>query len=124
VARMVERHPDVVLAAVYAVPDPVVGDQVMAALQLRPGAEFDAPAFAAFVSAQPDLGTKWTPRFVRVCTALPVTATSKVLVRALRAERWNCTDPVWWRPGRAPGTAYQRLVAEDVADLEESVARR
>jgi fatty-acyl-CoA synthase len=124
VARIVERHPDVVLAAVYAVPDPVVGDQVMAALQLRPGAEFDAGAFAAFVSAQPDLGTKWMPRFVRVCTALPVTATSKVLVRSLRAERWNCADPVWWRPGRAPGTAYQRLVAEDVADLEESVARR
>ena len=37
VTRVLERHPDVVLAAVYAVPDPVTGDQVMAALQLREG---------------------------------------------------------------------------------------
>ena len=37
IERILQRHPDVVLAAVYAVPDPAVGDQVMAALQLRPG---------------------------------------------------------------------------------------
>jgi fatty-acyl-CoA synthase len=123
VARIVERHPDVVLAAVYAVPDPVVGDQVMAAVQLRPGASFDPEDFAAFLGAQSDLGTKWSPRFVRVCPALPVTATSKVLVRALRAERWNCDDPVWWRPGRDPDARYQPLLRADVADLEESVAR-
>ncbi|MGA2519751.1 MAG: long-chain-fatty-acid--CoA ligase [Acidimicrobiales bacterium] len=124
VARILERHPDVVLAAVYAVPDPVVGDQVMAALQMRPGAVFDAEEFAGFLAGQPDLGTKWTPRFVRVCPEVPVTATSKVLVRALRAERWNCADPVWWHPGRAPGTRYQPLVEADVADLEESVRNR
>ena len=66
-----ERHPDVVLAAVYAVPDPVVGDQVMAALELRPGAVFDPAAFATFLDAQGDLGTKWAPRFVRVCPSCP-----------------------------------------------------
>ena len=108
-ARILERHPDVVLAAVYAVPDPVVGDQVMAALQLRPGAAFDPVEFAPFLAAQPDMGTKWVPRFVRVCDALPITATSKVLVRTLRAERWNCADPVWWRPGPARSTARDAL---------------
>jgi fatty-acyl-CoA synthase len=123
VARIVERHPDVVLAAVYAVPDPVVGDQVMTAVQLRPGAEFDASEFADFMAAQSDLGTKWSPRFVRVCPVLPITATSKVLVRALRAERWNCADPVWWRPGRAPEAQYQPMLEADVADLEETVRR-
>ena len=121
VARILERHPDVVLAAVYAVPDPVVGDQVMAALQLRPGAVFDAEEFAAFLAAQSDLGTKWAPRFVRVCPELPVTATSKVLVRTLRAERWNCADPVWWRPGRAPDAPYQALGRADVDELEASI---
>jgi fatty-acyl-CoA synthase len=124
VARILERHRDVVLAAVYAVPDPVVGDQVMASLQLRPGAVFDAEEFAGFLAAQSDLGTKWAPRFVRVCPELPVTATSKVLVRALRAERWNCVDPVWWRPGRDGDAPYQRLGATDVSALEEAVARR
>ncbi|HLN43661.1 MAG TPA: AMP-binding protein [Acidimicrobiales bacterium] len=124
VARILERHPDVVLAAVYAVPDPVVGDQVMAALQLRPGAVFDAGEFSLFLAAQSDMGTKWAPRFVRVCPALPVTATSKVLVRTLRAERWMTADPVWWRPGRSRDTPFQLLEVADVADLEEAVARR
>ncbi len=123
VARILERHPDVVLAAVYAVPDPVVGDQVMAALQLRPGTTFDAEEFGAFLASQRDLGTKWAPRFVRVCPELPITATSKVLVRALRSERWNCSDPVWWHPGRAPNVPYQALGPADVADLEESTRR-
>ena len=71
VSRILERFPDVVLAVVYAVPDPVTGDQVMAALQLRPGAVFDPDAFATFLAAQPDLGTKWAPRFVRVSERLP-----------------------------------------------------
>ncbi len=122
VARILERHPDVVLASVYAVPDTVVGDQVMAALELHPDAAFDAEGFTRFLEAQSDLGTKWAPRFVRVCTALPTTATSKVLTRALRAERWHCADPVWWRPGREPG--YRRLDDSDVRTLDEAVARR
>jgi fatty-acyl-CoA synthase len=117
VARVLERHPDVVLAAVYAVPDPVVGDQVMAALQLRPGTDFDAEEFARFLADQSDMGTKWAPRFVRVCPELPITATSKVLVRSLRAERWNCADPVWWRPDRAGGAGYQLLQESDIEDL-------
>jgi fatty-acyl-CoA synthase len=124
VARVLERHPDVVLAAVYAVPDLVAGDQVMAALQLRPGAVFDAPEFASFLAEQGDLGTKWAPRFVRVCPELPVTATSKVLVRTLRSERWNCVDPVWWRPGRGGAGPYRRLDASDVDEMEQSVNRR
>ena len=53
IERILQRHPDVVLAAVYAVPDPVVGDQVMAAVQLRPGStSLDAAEFAAFLAAQ------------------------------------------------------------------------
>lgn len=97
VARILERHPDVVLAAVYAVPDPVTGDQVMAALQLREGSEFDPDSFSRFLDEQPDMGTKWTPRYVRVCSPLPTTATSKILTRLLRSEGLDCPDPVWVR---------------------------
>jgi fatty-acyl-CoA synthase len=124
VSRILSRHPDVVLAVVYAVPDPVTGDQVMAALQLRPGADFDPDAFATFLSAQADLGTKWAPRFVRVSESLPTTATSKVLTRALRAERWRCADPVWWSPDRTSGAGYRRLDPSDVDALERAVAGR
>jgi len=124
VARILERHPDVVLAVVYAVPDTVVGDQVMAALQLRPGAGFDPEQFASFLALQGDLGTKWAPRFVRVCPELPITATSKVLVRTLRADRWKSTDPVWWKPQRGPDAAYEPLEETDVTVLESSVSLR
>ena len=123
VARILERFPDVVLAVVYAVPDVVTGDQVMAALQLRPGAVFDPDRFAAFLSAQPDMGTKWAPRFVRVSQELPITATSKVITRTLRTERWGCTDPVWWSPDR-PGVSYRVLKPGDIADLDKALAGR
>jgi len=122
VERILARHPDVVLAAVYAVPDPDVGDRVMAGLQLRPGAAFHPDAFAAFLGAQPDLGTKWAPRFVRVADALPVTETSKVLKRVLRRERWECADPVWWQPEK--GMGYQRLGPADIDGLRDQFAAR
>jgi acyl-CoA synthetase (AMP-forming)/AMP-acid ligase II len=122
VERILARHPEVVLAAVYAVPDPDVGDRVMAALQLRPGATFDPEAFAAFLAAQPDLGTKWTPRFVRIAATLPVTETSKVLKRVLRRDRWETDDDVWWQPEK--GGAYRRLTAADVDALRAEFATR
>jgi len=122
VERILARHPEVVLAAVYAVPDPDVGDRVMAALQLRPGATFDPEGFAAFLAAQPDLGTKWTPRFVRIAATLPVTETSKVLKRVLRRDRWETDDEVWWQPEK--GSAYRRLTTADVDALRAEFAAR
>jgi fatty-acyl-CoA synthase len=123
IERILTRHPDVVVAVVYAVPDPAVGDQAMAAVQLRPGVDtLDGTELAAFLDAQGDLGTKWAPRFVRMSDALPVTATNKVLKRALRAERWNSTDPVLWRPEK--GGAYRLLGAGEAAALEAAVGDR
>ncbi len=94
----------------------------MAALQLEPGAAFDAAGFAAFLSQQSDLGTKWAPRYVRICDALPSTQTNKVLKRALRKERWECADPVWWRPEK--GAAYRQLGEEDRSAIRERFAAR
>jgi fatty-acyl-CoA synthase len=115
VERILERFGGVAAAVVYGVPDPRTGDQVMAALELGAGAAFDPAALAAFLADQPDLGTKWAPRFVRVVGAIPLTATGKVDRNPLRAERWDTTDPVWWRP--AAGGPYRPLTADDVADL-------
>ena len=112
VERILARFSDVVLAAVYAVPDPDVGDRVMAALQLRAGSPFDPEAFTTFLGQQPDLGTKWAPTFVRIADELPVTPTAKVLKRVLRRERWETSDPVWWRPTK--NDDYRRLTREDV----------
>jgi fatty-acyl-CoA synthase len=95
IERILLRHPDVTELAVYAVPDPAVGDQVMAALVLAPDADFDPDTFRAFLAEQPDLGPKQWPSFVRVSTGLPRTVTFKVLKRHLSAEGVDCDDPVW-----------------------------
>ena len=50
----------------------------MAAVELRPGVSFDAAGFAEFLGAQGDLGTKWSPTYVRIVDAIPVTGTGKL----------------------------------------------
>jgi acyl-CoA synthetase (AMP-forming)/AMP-acid ligase II len=122
IERILARFPGVVLAAVYAVPDVEVGDQVMAALELRDPEAFDAAAFDAFLAQQGDLGTKWSPRYLRVTRSLPVTQTSKVQKRALRSERWECDEPVWFRPAKAEG--LRRLTTADRAALRAAFAAR
>ena len=120
IEQVLFRHPDIVLAGVYAVPDVVVGDRVMAALQLRPGARFDPEEFERFLAAQSDFGTKWTPAFVRVMPEIPVTATSKVLRRQLRRQRWRSDDPLWWKPNM--NEPYRPMSVEDVAGYEARFA--
>ncbi|WP_395360761.1 AMP-binding protein [Streptomyces sp. YH02] len=107
--------------AVYAIPDPVAGDQVMAALALREGAVFDPAEFATFLAAQQDLGTKMPPRFVRVMPELPLTATNKIHRAALRRASFLCADPVWWRP--TPDAPYERLTPAATAGLRAAYAR-
>jgi fatty-acyl-CoA synthase len=89
IEAIVGRHPDVLLAAVYGVPDPDSGDQVMAAVVLREGANFDGASFASWLDGQRDLGTKWQPRFLRVCESLPTTPTNKILTRTLVQEKFR-----------------------------------
>ncbi|MFJ5553201.1 AMP-binding protein [Streptomyces sp. NPDC093225] len=103
IENILARWESVAGAAVYAVPDPVAGDQVMAALAMRAGAAFSPSGFADFLAAQPDLGTKMAPRFVRLVAAMPVTATNKVHRVELRRTGFSCPDPVWWRPPGADG---------------------
>jgi acyl-CoA synthetase (AMP-forming)/AMP-acid ligase II len=101
IEAIIARHPDVLVASVYGVPDADAGDQVMAALILRDGATFDEQSFAAWLGAQPDLSPKWRPRFVRICTSLPTTPTNKVVIRTLVHEKFRSDrvggDPVFVR---------------------------
>lgn len=83
------RHPDVVLACVYGVPDEQAGDQVMAALVLRGGSAFDGAAFARWLDSLDDIGPKWRPRYLRVATELPTTGTNKIVKRTLVHEKFR-----------------------------------
>ncbi len=122
IERVLVRFEPTATVAVYSVPDPRSGDQVMAALELLPGEVFEPEAFASFLAAQPDLGTKWAPSFVRVAAALPQTASGKVTKAPLRADGW-------WRGGdevfrrRGAGLAYLPMDAADRQALRAEFGR-
>ena len=127
VARPIEeilhRHPGIILAAVYGVPDADGGDQVMAALILRDGAAFDPEQFAAFLRQQPDLSPKWVPTFVRIAPELPQTATSKILKNELRRQKFRpdrCADPIYWRPHQH--ASFRHFSAADYDQLHAKFA--
>ncbi|WP_318306651.1 long-chain-fatty-acid--CoA ligase [Amycolatopsis solani] len=99
IERILLRHDAVTDAAVYAVPDPVTGDRVMAAV-VTDGTPLDPAEFGRFLAGQPDLGPKQVPDYVRVVAELPRTSTFKVVKRQLSAEGLNCDDVLWVRAGR------------------------
>jgi len=124
VERVLGRYPGVVAVAVFPVPDPRTGDQVMAALELAPGTTFDPAGFSAFLAGEPDLGTKWAPRFVRVVDRLPTTGTNKVDKRPLRATGWAAatSGAVWWRPAAVEG-GYRPFTDVDASALRREFER-
>lgn len=100
--RLMQRLDGVSAAPVFAVPDPRTGDQVMVVVEMDSGASFDPVAFVAHLEAQPEMGAKWWPRFVRVVRALPLTGSGKVDKAPLRRQAWLTSDEVYVRVGRTP----------------------
>ncbi|MBI3212984.1 MAG: AMP-binding protein [Mycobacterium sp.] len=90
--RVLRRHPAVIAAAVFAVPDPRSGDQVMAALEVADPGGFDIAELADYLDNAEDLGRKGVPRLLRLSSRLPVTGSNKILKRDLQSQRWH-TDP-------------------------------
>ena len=105
IERILMRHPDVILAAVYGIPDFDMGDRVMAALQVQPGTTIDPAEFAEFLRAQPDLGPKWIPSFIQIVEEFPMTPSNKVIKRELVLRRWHDAENqenarIWWRDSK------------------------
>lgn len=122
IERILMRHPDVVLAAVFGVPDPKIGDRVMASIQLKPGSSFDIGEFARFMDQQSDLGPKWRPAFIQIVEAFPMTETNKILKRELVKRRWHDvendeTSRIWWLPERQ--SQYQAFDSGAASKLRE-----
>ncbi|MFG2085519.1 AMP-binding protein [Spirillospora sp. NPDC048824] len=122
--NVVRRHPKIVDAVAFGVPDPRSGDQVMAAIETPAGVTFEDLGLPAFLAAQDDLGTKGAPRFVRVSHALPTTGSGKLRKKEMQLEGWRTTDPVYRWAGRAVRGApeYVLMTEADKAALREEFA--
>jgi long-chain acyl-CoA synthetase len=84
VEEILYAHPAVAEAAVIGMPDPVMGEEVLAFVVRKPGAEAEADAIIAF--CQERLAKYKCPRRVRFVPSLPKTPVGKILRKALRAE--------------------------------------
>ncbi len=118
IERVIRRHPEVIATGVYAIPDARSGDQVMAAIEVASLDTFDVDKFAEYLAGQDDLGSKATPRFLRVSTNLPVTGSNKVLKRELQAELWRTGEPVYRWEGR--GEPVYVAMTDDSKDALEA----
>ena len=120
IEHVLRRHPRILAAVAFAVPDPRSGDQVMAALEVPEPNTFEELDLAGFLAAQPDLGTKDAPRFVRLSRALPSTGSNKLAKKQIQLAGWRRTDgdQVFWWSGR--GAPSYRPFTD--ADRESLVA--
>jgi long-chain acyl-CoA synthetase len=84
VEEILYAHPAVAEAAVIGMPDPVMGEEVLAFVVRKPGTEAEADAIIAF--CQERLAKYKCPRRVRFVPSLPKTPVGKILRKALRAE--------------------------------------
>ena len=120
VARLLQDHPDVVLAAAYGVPCAVSDELVMVALKLRDGAAFDPQGFFTFCEDRIENGgmdRKWFPDFVRVVEDFRYTGTQKILVRELKAAHYHperVDGALFWR--QRSDTNYRAFGADDFSE--------
>ena len=83
-----QRHPAVALAAVVGEPDPIRTEVVKAVVVLKPGNQ-PTPALAADLQdyVRSRLAAHEYPRIVEFAAELPLTATGKIVRRALRSPK-------------------------------------
>ena len=76
--------------AVVGVPDPLVGEEVKAAIVLKPGAAADACGIRAFAAGR--MASFMVPRYIEFLEALPLSEIGKVQREELRRigpETWD-----------------------------------
>ncbi|MFF2505131.1 class I adenylate-forming enzyme family protein [Streptomyces sp. NPDC058067] len=92
VEAVLHDHPDVLDAAVLGVPHPVLGEEVAAVVQVRPGSRLDADEIRAHVGKS--LAAFKVPAHVLLREApLPRNATGKLLKRELRGPVGEAVAP-------------------------------
>ncbi len=87
IEQALTRHPDVLMAAVIGEPDPVRTEIVVAHVVLREGAEWSGMEQALQALVRDKVSAHCVPRRVIRAESLPMTATGKIMRRALRTGR-------------------------------------
>jgi fatty-acyl-CoA synthase len=125
VARIVQEHEDVVLAAAYGAPCAVSDELVMVAVKLRNGAVFDPQAFFDYCQRMTTSGgmhPKWFPDFVRVVDEFEYTKTQKVIVRNLKRVHFDRRrlpeQEIYWR--QRGDTEFRAFTKADFEQLQRT----
>ena len=87
------RHPDVVEVQVIGIPDARYGEEIMAWVQLRDGADLEADDIKAFCRGQ--IAHYKVPRYVKFADEFPMTITGKIqkyLMREMSIEELGLDD--------------------------------
>ena len=77
-------HPAIALVAVIGVPHEVHGEEIKAVVVLKPGQAATPEQLIAWSKER--MAAYKYPRIVQIVDALPMTATGKILKRALRSS--------------------------------------
>ncbi len=83
VEEVLYAHPKIAEAAVVGRPDPLMGEEVVAFVVLRPGAQAESPEIIAF--CQEHLAKYKCPKQIRFVESLPKSPVGKILRKELRA---------------------------------------
>ncbi len=85
IEEVLYTHGDVVEAAVIGVPDTDLGEEVAAAVALRPGSETTAEELKKYIKER--VAPYKYPRKIKILSELPKTSTGKILKRAINFEK-------------------------------------
>lgn len=91
VENVLYRHPAVLQAAVFGIPDPLWVEKVVAAVVIRPGMAVNAKEIISGLRKQ--LATYKCPKEVFLCDQLPMNAAGKILRRNLKKQFANTDAP-------------------------------
>ena len=84
IEEVLYTHPGVLECAVIGIPDEVRGEEVLAVVAPRPGAELDVDELRGFAAQH--LSAFKVPRRVEIRSELPKNATGKILKQPLRED--------------------------------------